>query len=87
MDKQAIRRAALITLRRTIPAKAGTEGRLFGSVTASDIVEAVAEQTGVELDRRKLVMPEAIKSIGTHSVSVRLHSDVEFPITLEVVAA
>jgi large subunit ribosomal protein L9 len=88
-DRSAAEEVARTLVSRiiTIPAKAGTEGRLFGSVTASDIVEAVAEQTGVELDRRKLVMPEAIKSIGTHSVSVRLHSDVEFPITLEVVAA
>ena len=70
----------------TISAKAGTEGRLFGSVTASDVVEAVSAQAGIELDRRKLLLGEPIKSLGTHSVAVRLHSDVEFPVTVEVVS-
>jgi large subunit ribosomal protein L9 len=71
----------------TIKAKAGTEGRLFGSVTSSDVVEAVAEQAGVELDRRKLLLSDPIKSLGTHSVAVRLHPEVEFPVTVEVVAS
>jgi large subunit ribosomal protein L9 len=70
----------------TISAKAGTEGRLFGSVTSSDVVEAVSAQAGIDLDRRKLLLHEPIKSLGTHSVAVRLHPDVEFPVTLEVVA-
>jgi large subunit ribosomal protein L9 len=78
---------ALVSQVITIPAKAGTEGRLFGSVTAADIVGAVSAQTGVELDRRKLLLAEPIKSLGTHLVAVRLHSDVEFPVTLEVVGA
>jgi large subunit ribosomal protein L9 len=71
----------------TISAKAGSEGRLFGSVTPADVVEAVAEQAGVELDRRKLLLSDPIKSLGTHSVAVRLHPDVEFPVTVEVVAS
>jgi large subunit ribosomal protein L9 len=70
----------------TVKAKAGTEGRLFGSVTASDIVDAVQAQAGVALDRKKLHV-EPIKTTGTHSVAVRLHSDVEFPVTIEVVPA
>jgi large subunit ribosomal protein L9 len=69
----------------TITAKAGTEGRLFGSVTAADIVDAVEKQAGVALDRRKLVLHDPIKTTGSHQVAVRLHSDVEFPVTLEVV--
>ena len=68
-----------------IPAKAGAEGRLFGSVTASDVVEAVQAQAGVELDRRRLQLAEPIKSLGTHEVPVKLHTDVEFRITVEVV--
>ena len=68
-----------------IPAKAGAEGRLFGSVTASDVVEAVQAQAGVELDRRRLQLAEPIKSLGTHEVPVKLHADVEFRITVEVV--
>ena len=69
-----------------IPVKAGAEGRLFGSVTAADVVEAVRAQAGVELDRRRLHLTEPIKSLGTHEVPVKLHADVEFQITVEVVA-
>ena len=69
-----------------IPVKAGAEGRLFGSVTAADVVEAVHAQAGVELDRRRLHLAEPIKSLGTHEVPVKLHADVEFQITVEVVA-
>jgi large subunit ribosomal protein L9 len=69
----------------TIPVRAGGDDRLFGSVTTSDVAAAVAEQTGVELDRRKLHLDEPIKSLGTHEVPVKLHSDVEFRVTVEVV--
>lgn len=71
----------------TIPARAGREGRLFGSVTASDVVEAVEAQTGIRIDRRRLLDTEPIKTAGTHEVPVRLHSDVEFRLTVEVVPA
>jgi large subunit ribosomal protein L9 len=69
-----------------IPARAGPEGRLFGSVTAADVVDAVTAQTGVALDRRRLHLDEPIKSLGTHEVPVKLHADVEFRITVEIVA-
>jgi large subunit ribosomal protein L9 len=68
-----------------IPARSGAGGRLFGSVTVADIAEAVAAQTGVALDRRKMHLDEPIKSLGTHEVPVKLHSDVEFRVTVEVV--
>ena len=70
----------------TISARAGSEGKLFGSVTTSDVADAVAAQTGLEIDRRKLHLDEPIKSLGTHLVPAKLHADVEFPITVEVVA-
>jgi len=70
----------------TLTARAGGEGKLFGSVTATDIASAVEAQTGVAIDRRKLDLPEPVKTLGTHVVSVKLHSDVQFPITVEVVA-
>ena len=78
---------ALVARTITITAKAGSEGKLYGSVTASDITAAVAAQAGVELDRKKLHLPEAIKVVGSHQVPVKLHSDVEFPITVDVVTA
>jgi large subunit ribosomal protein L9 len=71
----------------TLKAKAGPEGRLFGSVTTTDVAAAVAEQTGIEVDRRQLHLEEAIKSVGTHLVPAKLHADVEFPITVEVTAS
>lgn len=71
----------------TVKAKAGAEGRLFGSVTTSDVATAVQEQTGIDVDRRKLHLDEPIKSLGTHQVPARLHPDVEFAITVEVVGA
>jgi large subunit ribosomal protein L9 len=78
---------ALVARTITITAKAGPEGKLYGSVTAADVTAAVAAQAGVELDRKKLQLPEAIKLLGSHQVPVKLHSDVEFPITVEVVSA
>jgi len=78
---------ALVPTVITVKAKAsGAEGRLFGSVTTSDVADAVAAQTGIELDRKKLHLDEPIKTVGTHTVPAKLHPDVEFPITVEVVA-
>src|SRR5947209_15123672 len=85
------REAAEVVARRLVPmvirvpARAGTEGRLFGSVTAADVVDAVSQQAHVDLDRRRLQLDEPIKSVGTHEVPVKLHTDVEFRITVEVV--
>lgn len=71
----------------TIPAKAGAEGRLFGSVTTTDVADAVEAQTNIEIDRRNLHLDEPLRSVGTHTVSAKLHAEVEFPITVEIVAA
>jgi large subunit ribosomal protein L9 len=70
-----------------IPARSGPGGKLFGSVTAADVADAVAAQAKVSLDRRRLQMEEPIKSLGTHAVPVKLHADVEFPVTVEVVSS
>jgi large subunit ribosomal protein L9 len=75
----------LAAKRIEIKARSGEGGRLFGSVTSADIAEAVEAQTGIKLDRRKLSV-EPIKSLGTHEVPVRLHSEVEVPLTIEVVS-
>ncbi len=78
---------ALVAQVITITAKAGAEGRLFGSVTASDVASAVQAQAHIELDRKKLHMPESIKILGEYSVTAKLHHDVEFPFTIAVVKA
>jgi large subunit ribosomal protein L9 len=88
-DREAAELVArtLVPMVIRIPARAGSgdQAKLFGSITASDVAEAVAEQAKVTLDRRKLRLDEPIKSLGTHEVPVKLHSDVEFRVTVEVV--
>ncbi len=69
----------------TIPARAGAEGRLFGSVTHQDIANAVESQAGVLLDRHRIVSNDAIRTIGPHEVTVRLHPEVQFQIRIEVI--
>ena len=87
-DKEAAEAVAgvLAEARVTVTARSGAEGRLFGSVTAADIAQALADQVGVVVDRRKVHLTEPIKSVGTHTVPLRLHGDVESNVTLEVVA-
>jgi large subunit ribosomal protein L9 len=78
---------ALVPKIISIAVKAGQGGRLFGSVTTSDVASAVEAQTGIHLDRRMLHLDDPIKSVGQHSVTARLHTDVQFPITVDVVPA
>jgi large subunit ribosomal protein L9 len=79
--------ARLLEARRIeITARAGEGGRLFGSVTTTDVAEALEAQTGVHIDRRKLHLDEPIKTLGVHEVPVRLHPEVPVAITVEVVA-
>src|SRR3954451_4565705 len=77
----------LVPLVIRVPARAGTEGRLFGSVTAADLVDAVSQQAHVDLDRRRLQLDEPIKSLGTHEVPVKLDTDLELPFTVEVISS
>ena len=70
----------------TIRARAGDEGKLFGSVTATDVAEAITSQAGVEVDRKAVHLDEPIRTVGTHEVRVRLFADVEPVVTVEVVA-
>jgi large subunit ribosomal protein L9 len=65
---------------------AGDSGRLFGSVTASDIVEAVRAAGGPALDRRSVDVPSQIKTVGTHQIRVRLHPEVTSDVDVDVVA-
>ena len=71
----------------SITAKAGGAGHLYGSVTTADVAAAVKEQTGHELDRRDLSSDEPIRDLGGHDVKARLHADVRFVISVEVVGA
>lgn len=83
---QAVR-ADLQKLKVRVTTRAGAGGRLFGSVTASDVVAAVKTAGGPELDRRRIEMPGHLKTTGAHQVTVRLHPEVTATIALEIVAA
>ena len=69
-----------------ISAQAGEEGKLFGSVTTLQISEKLAEQ-GIEVDRRRIDLPEAIKTLGEHAVVVKLHRQLTATIKVRVVVA
>ena len=81
---EVARRLTPVVIR--IPARAGSEGRLFGSVTSADVAEAVQAQTGVTIDRRRLHLDDPIKSLGLHEIALRLHTDVEVRLQVEVVS-
>ncbi len=67
---------------------AGDSGKLFGSVTAADVVAAIKKAGGPNLDKRTVNLPKAhIKAVGTHPVAVRLHPDVDASVSLNVVAS
>jgi len=67
-----------------IKAKAGTGGRLFGSVTAANVAQAVAEQYGVQLDKKKITLKSEIKAFGTFSAEIRLYTGIAATVTVEV---
>ena len=70
----------------SVSAKAGNEGRLFGSVTSADLAKAIAAQTGVEVDKRDIEIDAPIRTVGRHSVSVRLFHDVTSTVSIDVAA-
>ena len=67
-------------------AQAGEEGKLFGSVTAQQLAEKLADQ-GLKLDRRKISLDEPIRSLGDHSVTVRLRGELTAELKVKVTAA
>src|SRR3954464_9845766 len=71
----------------TIPQPAGDDGRLFGSVTSQDIVDAIKQARGMKLDRRKVQLEEPIRNTGTHMVTVEVHDGVTAQIKTIVTAA
>ena len=70
-----------------LPARAGSTGRLFGAVTPTDIAAAVSQAGGPAVDKRRIEVGNPIKTIGAHTVTVRLHPEVAATVQLEVVAS
>ena len=77
----------LVGSRVVIAARSGDEGKLFGSVGTHDIAEAVKKFSGVEVPSGIIDIPEPIKEIGLHEVTMHPHEDVEFTVTLDVIPA
>jgi large subunit ribosomal protein L9 len=69
-----------------ISARAGEGGRLFGSVTKSDVARAVEEQQGEAIDRHKIMLEDPIRTLGTHQIEIKLHEEVNALVTVEVIA-
>ncbi len=80
-------KAQLENLKVRLPARAGTGGRLFGSITTAEVVTAVRSAGGRDLDRRRLEMPGHIKAVGEYQIQVKLHPEVTAKISLDVVSA
>ena len=85
-DEAAAKVATLGASPVYISARAGEEGKLFGSVTNSDVARAIAEQLGEEIDRRNIRLEDPIRTTGTHQVEVHLHEEVNALVTVEVIA-
>ena len=87
-DRESARNlaASLAAKTITISAKAGNEGRLFGSVSAAEIVKAVLDQAGVTIDRKHVQLEAPLRTLGEHLVVVELFTEVSINLTLNIVA-
>ncbi|GAA2739588.1 MULTISPECIES: 50S ribosomal protein L9 [Kitasatospora] len=80
-------KAKLEGLQVKLAVRSGDAGRLFGSVTQADVVEAIKAADGPVVDKRAVAIASPIKTVGTHKVSVKLHADVQADLDVNVVAA
>ena len=85
-EKQQVQEIAekLMQKKIIIEAKAGDNNKLFGSITSKDIAEAINEQAGIKVDKRKIQLDEHIKELGSHDVSIKLHPEIEAQVTVVV---
>ena len=91
-ERQARERAEALDISKrlkditvTVACKGGGAGRLFGSVTSQEISDSLKAQTGLEIDRRKIVIPEAIKTVGQYTVKCKLGYEISGDLKLNVV--
>ena len=90
-EKEAKERAEALEISKqlrdttlTVTAKGGGAGRLFGSVTNQEIADALKAKTGIALDKRKIVISDAIKSVGTYTVQCKLGYEITAPLTVKI---
>lgn len=88
-EREAAEEVAKILVAKTleVSARAGGEGKLFGSVTSADVAAAIQAQAGVEVDRKMIQLDEPIRSVGIHAVTVKPHPEVQFPVSVSVIAS
>lgn len=85
-DEAKLLAAQMAKITISIPVKMGEGGRLFGSVTAKDIADAVGKEHMLELDKRKIELKDALKSLGTFTVPIKLHPEVSTQIQVTLIA-
>lgn len=83
MAQEISKRLSSITLQ--IKAKAGEEGKLFGSITNADISEALKKE-GFDIDKRRIVLEEPIKRLGSYTVNVKLHQEMTVPVNINIIS-
>lgn len=86
LDEARLHAAQLAKLKVTVAVKTGEGGKLFGSVTSKDIADALKAQHGIELDKRKIELKEAVKNLGSFQVVIKLHPEVATQIEVQVAA-
>ena len=90
-ERQARERAEAMDISRklreltlVVKAKGGGAGKLFGSVTNQEIADSLKNQTGIALDKRKIVLSDPIKSVGTYTVTCKLGYEITAPLTVKI---
>ena len=83
-EEAAAMSARLREITLNVSAKGGGAGRLFGSVTSQEISDALKEQEGIDLDRRKIVIDDSIKTVGLYTVKVKLGFGIDAPLKVDV---
>lgn len=86
LDEAKVMAAQLSKVSVSIPVKTGEGGKLFGSVTSKDIADALLSQHQVDMDKRKIEIKEAIKTLGTYPVNIKLHPEVSATIEVKITA-
>ena len=85
LEEAKVLKEKLENIEVTIKMKSGEDGRLFGSVSTKQIIEAYKKEHDIKLDRRKLDMPEPLKALGYHKVDIKLHQEVTAVLKIHVV--
>lgn len=86
LEEARLLAAQIAKITVVIVAKAGEGGRLFGAVTTKDIADAMKQQHKLDIDRRKIDMPDPVKNIGEHTASLKLHPEVSVNLQLKITA-